>query len=99
MQHDIENILSERDTRYGGFENNARLSQELKSLMQQSRRWKLLSNVQREALENVVMKMARILNGDPLYLDNWIDMAGYISLAITDMKASKFDAPKNKVRV
>ena len=35
---------------------------------------------QREALEMIQHKVARILNGDPTYTDNWIDIAGYATL-------------------
>ena len=35
---------------------------------------------QREALEMIAHKIARILNGDPNYADNWIDIAGYATL-------------------
>jgi hypothetical protein len=33
-----------------------------------------------EALEMICVKMARIMNGDPLYRDNWVDIAGYAKL-------------------
>ena len=34
----------------------------------------------REALEMICTKMARIINGDPTYADNWLDIAGYAKL-------------------
>jgi len=40
----------------------------------------MLNNDQREALEMIAHKIARILNGDPNYADNWIDIAGYATL-------------------
>jgi hypothetical protein len=39
-----------------------------------------LAQDQREALEMIAHKIARILNGDPNYSDNWIDVAGYATL-------------------
>lgn len=35
---------------------------------------------QREALEMIAHKIARILNGDPNYADSWHDVAGYATL-------------------
>lgn len=35
---------------------------------------------QRESLEMVMHKIARIINGDPNYADSWHDIAGYAKL-------------------
>jgi hypothetical protein len=35
---------------------------------------------QREALEMIAHKIARIINGDPNYADSWVDIAGYAKL-------------------
>jgi hypothetical protein len=35
---------------------------------------------QREALEMIAHKIARIVNGDPNYADSWLDIAGYAQL-------------------
>ena len=35
---------------------------------------------QREALEMIAHKIARIVNGDPNYADSWVDIAGYATL-------------------
>ena len=35
---------------------------------------------QREAMEMICQKMARIMNGDPNYSDSWHDIAGYATL-------------------
>lgn len=42
--------------------------------------WHRLDPDQREALDMIASKIARILNGDPNYDDNWIDIAGYATL-------------------
>jgi len=36
--------------------------------------------VQRQALRVIVDKLARILNGDPDYIDSWHDLCGYATL-------------------
>lgn len=84
----IEQTLAERGNRYGDFADHARLCQDLKSLMQNfapaswttSAPWHHLSDVQKQALEVIADKIARILSGDPNYADNWHDIQGYAKL-------------------
>ena len=42
--------------------------------------WPVLSDVQKQALEVIADKIARILSGDPNYDDNWHDIQGYAKL-------------------
>lgn len=73
--------LQERGSRYGDFTDNAAYAQQLKRQLQTHPRWALLDATKREALEVIMQKTARILNGDPEYKDNWHDIAGYATLA------------------
>ena len=84
----IENTLAERGNRYGTFENHARISQALKRAMHDSPNWSKLTDVQKEGLEMIQHKVARILNGDPSYLDNIIDVVGYATLVKDAMEAN-----------
>ncbi len=81
----IESILKERGNRYGPFDGHAAITQALKEVMNNSiprvkTNWNRLSPEQKEALEMIAHKIGRILNGDPNYDDNWIDIAGYATL-------------------
>lgn len=84
----VEKTLSERGSRYGDFTDHARLCQEIKHTMQNfapanwttSAPWLHLSDVQKQALEVIADKIARILSGDPNYADNWHDIQGYAKL-------------------
>jgi len=67
MSNNIETTLKQRQCRYGDFPENARISQEMKRVMQTSRNWSALTNDKREALEMIAHKIGRILNGDPEY--------------------------------
>ena len=73
-------MLAGREARYGSFSGHARISQELKLVMVERVKWSMMQDDQREALEMIAHKIARILNGDPNYADNWIDIAGYATL-------------------
>jgi hypothetical protein len=74
----ITEILDERGKRYGKFKDHAEISQRLKYVVRD--RKDSLSDDQREALEMICHKIARIINGDPNYADSWIDIAGYAQL-------------------
>ncbi len=74
----ITEILDERGKRYGKFKDHAEISQRLKYVVRDRR--DVLLDDQREALEMICHKIARILNGDPNYADSWIDIAGYAQL-------------------
>ena len=80
--NDINQILTERGDRYGSFAGHANISQRLKSVirLELSARKKVLSNDQSEALEMILHKIARIVNGDQDYEDSWRDIAGYSTL-------------------
>ena len=76
----IEAVLNARGKTYGEFHKRAEISQELSSVMELTNGWAKLSSAQREALQMIQHKIARILNGDPLYLDSWVDIVGYAEL-------------------
>lgn len=76
----IDKVLEQRGERYGCFSGHANIAQELKNTMKRTGGWHKLNDSQTEALEMIVHKIARILNGDPNYDDNWRDIAGYSTL-------------------
>ena len=88
-------MLAGRHEIYGAFENHAKTSQALKAVMHERSGWDRLSPDQREALEMIQHKIARILNGDPNYADNWIDwidIAGYATLVANRLEKWENDA-------
>ena len=87
----ISEILAERGKRYGSFDGNASISQSLKHQMAAQDNWVTLQDDQREALEMIAHKIARILNGDPNYVDNWVDIAGYAKL-VSDRLSNQLTA-------
>ena len=77
----VSKTLKARGKRYGQFKDHAEISQGLKSVMHNTTNWNSLSAAQKESLEMIQHKVARILNGDPNYADNWHDISGYSQLA------------------
>lgn len=76
----IDAVLDERGRRYGKFAAHAVISQQITDTMRVTDGWNALAPDQREALEMIAHKIARILNGDPNYADSWVDIAGYAKL-------------------
>ena len=89
----IDATLAERGTRYGQFTGHAKITQDMKRAMTASAKWATLDDDQKEALEMVVHKIGRILNGDPMYHDSWHDIVGYAKLTADEL------LPKNVVPV
>ena len=79
-QQTIEQTLAERGSRYGDFESVAETTRALMRTLTDADRFDELSAAQYEALHMICSKMARIVNGDPDYSDNWHDIAGYAKL-------------------
>jgi len=78
---EIQTVLSERGLRYGNFLRQSQITADLKGIMRAYVAWDdVLAPDQREALEMIAVKIARILNGDPNYADNWRDIEGYARL-------------------
>jgi hypothetical protein len=90
-QSGIDEMLKSRDKVYGDFITQAAISQRLKNVVCSFRNPNMLESYQQEALEMIQHKIARILNGDPKYIDSWQDIAGYAMLVVNVLKARKKD--------
>lgn len=89
----IEEVLKQRGSRYGDWKDQSTISIGLKNtlryawsddLLSLSVRpgWARMEPYQQNALEMMCEKMARVVNGDPTYLDNYRDIMGYCQLVI-----------------
>ena len=76
----LEEILIARGSRYGKFLGVARISLELKEVIDNQHPSSRMQEDQVEALYMIMHKVARILNGDASYSDSWRDIAGYATL-------------------
>jgi hypothetical protein len=88
----VEATLAERGNRYGPFSGHADVTQRLKEVVQSHPKWKYLPRWAREAIDMILHKIGRIMNGDELYEDNWHDIGGYAKLAENEC------APERKYR-
>ena len=79
---DVNATLDARAANYGTFKDGAALMQSLKRSLAEhaARHNKAFADDQWEALEMIVHKMGRIVNGNPDVVDHWVDIAGYATL-------------------
>ena len=82
----INDILKERGSSYGSFREQSYLSQRLKQTMRLQTDYNSMRPSQREALEMIQHKIARIINGDANYVDSWVDIAGYATLIVNELQ-------------
>jgi hypothetical protein len=78
----VNTLLQERALQYGTFVSLAKTAQEFKSVLYRElgSRNKRLADDQAEALDMILHKIARIINGDANHVDSWADIAGYATL-------------------
>ena len=82
----ISQILDQREKLYGRFPTVAAVSQEIGKTMRTSG-WDNLPAYQREALELIANKIARIVaSGNATYEDSWVDISGYAELVLREMR-------------
>mgnify|MGYP006281942947 CR=1 FL=1 len=78
--NDISKILIERGKQHGDYANVSRIAQSIKEVYRSAPNWEKLPDAQKEALELIATKQARILSGDSGLRDHWEDIGGYAEL-------------------
>lgn len=78
---DIEGTLKERGEQYGSFAMQAGIAQTLKRAVRACPNWPKLPPFVREAIDSIIVKLSRILNGNWGHVDSWHDIQGYSKLA------------------
>jgi hypothetical protein len=78
----VDNVLNDRAKDYGKFIEGAEIMQMLKRLVHNyiEDRGTPLAFDQREAIDMIIHKLGRIINGNPDKVDHWVDIAGYATL-------------------
>jgi thymidylate synthase len=76
----IKSTLKQRGSRYGSFEDNARITQGLCDLIKTAPNYDQLKHEHVEAYHMIFHKIARSVCGDPMHIDNVHDIVGYATL-------------------
>lgn len=85
----IQDVLSEREKTHGDYLEVSQIAQMLYNDMMASRNGPRLPAFQKEALHMICSKVARLLSGDNLEADHWVDIAGYATLVVNNLERAK----------
>lgn len=79
---DVDETLDNRAQDYGKFIEGAEIMQRLKRIVHNyiEKRGTPLAFDQCEAIDMIIHKLGRIINGNPDKVDSWVDIAGYAKL-------------------
>ena len=84
---DVDKVLEDRKKTHGNFQTHAEICQRLKDCMRDHGvGLTKLDHDQAEALDMILHKIARILNGNAWEPDHWLDIAGYAKLVYDRLK-------------
>lgn len=83
---EIKETLAARENKYGQYQMVSQISQDIKKVIKNSRNYPLMPAYMVESLDLIANKLARILNGDPLYDDSWRDISGYCTLVLMEIE-------------
>lgn len=89
-----DQLIKERGATYGSFTDAARTAQALKRVISNECKGSM-PDYQREALDFIMTKVARLVCGDSNHEDTWADIAGYARLVVDRLPK----APAPPVRI
>lgn len=92
----INKALEQRGERYGKFKDVAATIYALQEILRDAKSYKHMSDDQVIALDMICNKMARIVNGDPNYIENWHDIAGYATLVEQELNMTNRDKEQSQ---
>ena len=87
----INKTLEQRGERYGKFKDVAATTYAPQEILRNAKNHEHMTDDQVIALDMICNKMARIVNGDPNYIDNWHDIAGYATLVEQELNITNRD--------
>jgi hypothetical protein len=77
----ISKILDDRSVTHGNFKDNAVLAIEMRQMWRSAPNWEHLSPELQLVLDEIALKIARILSGGDNVYEHLVDIAGYAVLA------------------
>ena len=92
----INKTLEQRGSRYGKFKDVAATTYALQEILRNAKNHEHMTDDQVIALDMICNKMARIVNGDPSYIDNWHDISGYATLVEQELNITNRDKEQSQ---
>ena len=85
----LAEILKDRADKYnahGSYVDFSNLAQSLKTEVRKHKGWDSLRSDMKESIDMILHKIARAINGDHYYEDNWTDIEGYSKIVRDKLK-------------
>jgi len=76
-------ILEDREPKYGDYQANAHLIQQLKRQVRGMTGWGKMTPDKQQSIDMIFTKIGRIITGDSDLKDSWDDIIGYAELIVT----------------
>lgn len=95
----MSKLLEQRGQNYGDFSGQASISQGLKDVARNGVQYDSLKPFQKESVEMILHKIARIVNGNPNYIDSWRDIIGYTQLVVDELNQTEGATDSKIVKV
>lgn len=95
----MSKLLEQRGQNYGDFSGQASISQGLKDVARNGVQYDSLKPFQKESVEMILHKIARIVNGNPNYIDSWRDIIGYSQLVVDELNQTEGATDSKIVKV
>ena len=92
----INKTLEQRGELYGKFKDVAATTYALQEILRNAKNHEHMTDDLVIALDMICNKMARIVNGDPNYIDNWHDIAGYATLVEQELNVTSRDKEQSQ---
>lgn len=80
-----DQIISNRAGSHGNYPDNAAIAQYIKDVIRTGPSYPSMTAAQRESLDLIATKLARICAGDPNFAEHWIDIEGYAQLIVIEL--------------
>ena len=91
MTDKINQIINDRGQTHGSFRANAETAQILKVVLRNNERFYMLPPTQREALDMIMHKASRAINGSHNHKDTWDEIAGYATLISNELNPDELN--------
>ena len=92
MKNDIDAVLEQRGSIYGGYESGCHLRGNILELLEaeysKNHAGKIMPDIDRQHLWDIVNKLIR-LAVSPKHIDSWVDIQGYAKLTETAIREAE----------
>jgi hypothetical protein len=82
----IIELIINRQATHGRYGVQAAMAQKIRGILQDAPNWDRLEPTQKESLHMIVVKISRILCGNPQCIDHWRDVGGYAELVVKELE-------------